>query len=183
VSFVRAAAVACALALAVGAVGCSDDDDDAAAGATDSGCPVEPARVGELLGYEVVVDEDRATAEACRFEPADLRGDEGNGVDEGEPSLAGAHVLVVERRIAGSSDGRDGYTAARDDVEVDVGPTEALADGVVEDGRGWVARVGRVVQVGVARDRRLVQVTVAEPTVDAARAEAVALDLALEALG
>ena len=111
-SFVRAAAVACALALTVGAVGCSDDGDDGATGATDSGCPVEPARVGELLGYEVVVDEDRATAEACRFEPADLRGDEGNGVDEGEPSLAGAHVLVVERRIAGSSDGRDGYTAA-----------------------------------------------------------------------
>jgi hypothetical protein len=174
---VRVAAVACALALLASA-GCGDDDEKPPTGATDSGCPVEPAQVGELLGYEVVVVEDTASADACRYEPADPSGAEGNGVDEGEPSLAGAHVLVAERRIA-----EDGFSAARDDVEVEVGPTETLADGVIDDGRGWVARVGRVVQVGAARDRRLVQVTVAEPTLDADAAETVALDLAREALG
>ena len=157
--------------------GCDEDDGDEPTGATDSGCPVEPARVGELLGYEVVVDERTATTEACRFEPADTQGDEGNALDEGEPSLEGAHVLVVQRRIAG-----DGFDAARDAVEVDVGPTEALPDDLVDGGRGWIARVGRVVQVSAARDRRLVQVTVAEPTLDAEAAEAVALDLAVEAL-
>jgi hypothetical protein len=39
-----------------------------------------------------------------------------------------------------------------------------------------------VVQVGVARDRRLVQVTVADPNLDADAAGDVAVELALEAL-
>lgn len=163
------------LALVLAGVGCDDDDgggDDEAV--VDSGCPVDPGQVGELLGYEVAVVEDVASTEACRFEPVDAGDVE---PDDDEPSRVGAHVLVVERRLA-----EGGYTAVRDAVEVDVGPTEALAADVVDGGQGWIARVGRVVQVGVARDRRLVQVTVADPTLDADAAADIALDLALEAL-
>jgi hypothetical protein len=168
--FVLAVAAA---ALVLG--GCSDDggDDDEAVEPRDSGCPVEPGQVGELLGYEVAVVEDVASTEACRFEPVDPGDDD---PDTDEPSRVGAHVLVVERRIA-----EGGYTAVRDAVEVDVGPTEALTD--IEGAAGWVARVGRVVQVGVARDRRLVQVTVADPSLDAETAGDVAVELAVEALG
>jgi hypothetical protein len=177
---VRSALLGLALVLAAG--GCGDDGGDhgGAEEATDSGCPVEPGQVGELLGYEVAVLEDTATAGACRYEPVDP-GDADPDTDE--PDRAGAHVLVVERRIAGETDEGDGYTAVRDAVEVDVGPTETLGEDVVPGGRGWIARVGRVVQVGVARDRRLVQVTVADPTLAADAADEVALDLALEALG
>ena len=154
------------------AAGC--DDDGEAEAPRDSGCPVEPGQVADLLGYEVVVIEDTASTEACRFEPSDP-GDADPDTDE--PSRAGAHVLVVERRIAAG-----GYVAVRDAVEVDVGPTEALTD-VVDGGTGWIARVGRVVQVGVARDRRLVQVTLADPTLDAEAAGDIAVELAVEALG
>lgn len=158
----------------LGACDVDDGEDEEVKAPRDSGCPVEPGQVAELVGYEVVVVEDAASTVACRFEPADP-GDTDPGTDE--PSRAGAHVLVVERRIAAG-----GYRAVRDAVEVDVGPTEALAD-VVEGGAGWVARVGRVVQVGVARDRRLVQVTVADPALDAAAASDIAVELAVEALG
>lgn len=166
------AALACLALLA----GCRDDGggDGEAEAPRDSGCPVEPGQVGELLGYEVAVDEDAASTQACRFEPVDPGDDD---PDTDEPSRAGAHVLVVERRIA-----EGGYTAVRDAVEVDVGPTEALTD-VVDGGVGWTARVGRVVQVGVARDRRLVQVTVADPSLDAEAAGEIAVELAVEALG
>lgn len=174
----RAAATALVLVLALGA--CSDDEpDDDATPANDSGCPADPTRVSELLGYEVVVDEDTATTSSCRYDPVDLGGEGRDDTgDAGTPSRLGARVLVVERRIA-----EGGFNAVRDAVEVDVGPTTALADGVVDGGRGWVARVGRVVQVGVSRDRRLVQVTVADPALDAEAAQEVAQTLALEALG
>jgi hypothetical protein len=176
VSIVRPRTASAALVCLALLGGCSDDGGggDEADEPRDSGCPVEPGQVGELLGYEVAVVEDVASTQACRFEPVDP-GDADPDTDE--PSRAGAHVLVVERRIA-----EGGYTAVRDAVEVDVGPTEALSD-VVDGGTGWIARVGRVVQVGVARDRRLVQVTVADPTLDAEAAGDVAVDLAVEALG
>lgn len=172
----RPAHLALALGLLAGAAACSDDGggDDGRAAGRDSGCPVEPGQVGELLGYEVAVVEDTASAAACRYEPVDPG--EG-GPDDDEPSRAGAHVLVVERRIAS-----DGLAAVRDAVEVDVGPTEALAEGVVEEGSGFVARVGRVVQAAVARDRRLVQVTVADPTLAPDEADDVAVELAVAAL-
>lgn len=165
-------AAVCAAALLI--AGCSDDGggDEEAAEAEDSGCPVEPGQVGELLGYEVAVVEDVASTGSCRFEPVDLGDDD---PDTDVPSRAGASVLVVERRIA-----EGGYTAVRDAVEVDVGPTEALDD--VEGGAGWIARVGRVVQVGVARDRRLVQVTVVDPALDADAAGDIAVELARTAL-
>ena len=108
------------------------------------------ARSASSSGYEVVVDEDTRHDAACRFEPADLGGDDGNGVDEGEPSSRGPRA----RRRATHRRGRLHRGPRRRRGRV--GPTEALADGVVDGGRGWVARVGRVVQVGVARDRRLV---------------------------
>jgi hypothetical protein len=164
----RAAALACALTLVVGACAGGDDEGDGGDGgdATESGCPVEPGRVGELLGYDVVVADDSNTGTSCRFVPLD---------GELHP---GAHVIVVERRLASG-----GYAAALDAVESQAGPTEALPQGSVggiDD--GWVARLGRVVQVGAARDRRLVQVTVADADLDVDGAEEVAIELAREAI-
>lgn len=155
------------------ASGCSLLDDDGGGSGTvdpdareDSGCPVEPVRIAALVGYDVAVVEETASASSCRYEPAAV------GV------RAGAHVLVVERRIA-----TDGYAAALAAVEAAAGPTEALPAGTIEGAdRGWAARVGRVAQVGAARDRRLIQVTVADPTLDAGAAEAIARTLAAEAL-
>lgn len=170
----RTAAVACLLVAALG--GCSfggdDDGDDDAAGddeAGDSGCAVEPGRVGALLGYDVVVADDKGGASSCRFEPVDaVAGDH-----------PGASVVIVERRLA-----EGGFPAALAAVESAAGPVEPFGDGELDGAdRGWVARVGRVVQVGAARESDLVQVTVADAALDAAGAEAIALDLASEALG
>jgi hypothetical protein len=131
----------------------------------DSGCPVGPARVGDLLGYDVSVDERTATPSECRFDPADTAAAE----------HPGAHVVVAERALA--ADGESGYDAVLASVEAQIGPTEPLPEGVGGADRGWVAVLGRVVQVGAAVDDRLVQVTVADGALDAAGARGVALRL------
>ena len=68
-------------------------------------------------------------------------------------------------------------------VEASAGPVEHLGEDDVDGAeRGWVARVGRVVQVGAVRDLELVQVTVADATLDVTAAEAIAIELAGQAL-
>jgi hypothetical protein len=169
-----AAALGAGFALLVGAgSGCTDDDGGGGGGGRDrSGCPVSPAEVGDALGYEVVVDEDTASETSCRFVPAD-------GV-EGHP---GSSVVVAERELASGPDDEEGFDAVQAGVASEVGPVEAI-DGDDVDGadRGWVATLGRVVQVGAADGDRLVQVTVADGELDAAEARAVALQLAEAAL-
>lgn len=166
------AAVALLLVLAV--AGCSGDDGDDdggrdGGGRGTAGCLVDPDRVEDLLGYEVVVDGTPAADGTCRFEPAD---------PEAHP---GAFVVVAERELA---DDDEAFEAARAAVEADAGPTTPIgAQDVARADRGWIARVGRVVQVGAVRDRRLVQVTVVDADLDRAGAEAVAFDLADRALG
>lgn len=165
---VRAVPLACAVALVLAACSGDGDDEDASDPASDedSGCPVDPGRVGELLGYDVVVHDDTATVAACRYDPADA---------DAHP---GSQVIVVQRRLAD-----DGYGAALAAVESSAGPTEPLPEGSVGGiDQGWVARLGRVVQVGAARDQRLVQVTVADAALDVAAAEEVAIELARDAI-
>lgn len=166
----RAAAVAaCVLALTV-ATGCSDgggDDDGGDDDAVEATCLVDPGRVAQLLGYEVTVTEEKGGRE-CRFVPTDADA-------EAHP---GAEVVVAIRELADDDEAFDNVVAA---VEADIGPTQAI--GVDHADRGFVARVGRAVQVGAVRDRRLVQVTVVDGTLDANAAESVATDLAGQALG
>ena len=168
----RLAAVLLLAGMAATVAACGDDGegevpiDDAAA----SGCLVGPARVGAVVGYEVeVVEQSRA---ACRFEPVD------------EAEHPGAHVLVARRDLAGGEPGESGYDAALADVEAEVGPVDPLADDAVDGAdRGWVASLGRVVQVAAAVDERLVQVTVADGDLDAAAARAAAMAIAEDAIG
>jgi hypothetical protein len=168
------ALVALAVALVAACTGGDDSGGDVEEARDDSGCPVAAARVGELLDYEVTVDKDTASAASCRFLPAE-------SVAADHP---GAHVLVVERRLAGGDDGESGYDAALSAVEDEVGSARSLAEGEVDGAeRGWVAGLGRVVQVGAAAGSRLVQVTVADGTLDAAAARDVAIDLAGDVLG
>jgi hypothetical protein len=142
--------------------------------ADDSGCPIAPARVAELLGYDVSIDPAGASAASCRYLPAE-------SVADDHPA---ANVLVVERELADGDPGESGYDAALSTVEAEVGPVDPLPDGAVDGAeRGWVATLGRVVQVGAAADKRLVQVTVVDGALDAAAARAIALDLAEDALG
>jgi hypothetical protein len=168
---VRPARLVAALAVLVVA-GCSDggsDDvpvDDAAA----VGCLVGPSRVGDALGYEVEVVERTRTF--CRFEPVD------------SVEHPGAQVMVTRRDLADGEPGETGYDAALADVEAEVGPVDPLPQDAVDGAdRGYVAALGRVVQVGAAVDDRLVQVTVADGALDAAGARAVAEDLAEDAIG
>ena len=166
------AVLGAAITLVTGA-GCDDDSGGGGgSGRDESGCPVSPAEVGEALGYDVVVDEATATDTSCRFVPAE-------GVD-GHP---GAHVVVAERELASGPDDEEGYDAVLSGVESEVGPVDAI-DGDDVDGadRGWVATLGRVVQVGAADGDRLVQVTVADGALDADEARDVALQLAERAL-
>ena len=163
----RAAAIACAAVLALSA--CSrdgDDDEEASPDDGESVCPVDPGLVTDLLGYAVVIDTKTATSSSCRFLPSDA---------DAHP---GAHVIVAERELAA-----EGYVAALASVEAATGPAELLPEGSVGGiDRGWVARLGRVVQVGAAHDRRLVQVTVADAALDVEGAEEVAIELAREAI-
>jgi hypothetical protein len=161
------AAVLAAVAAACSGGGGDDVPvDDAAA----SGCLVGPTLVGELLGYDVeVVEQSRA---GCRFEPVD------------EAEHPGAHVLVTRRDLAAGDPGESGYDAVLADVEAEVGPVDPLSDDALDGAdRGWVASLGRVVQVAAAVDERLVQVTVADGDLDAPAARTVAMDIAEDAIG
>ncbi len=89
----------------------------------------------------------------------------------------------MRRAHVGGDDGeRRAFAAVVAAVEADAGPTLGPID-VDHADRAFVARVGRAVQVGAVRDRRLVQVTVVDGALDAAAAEAAATDLAGRALG
>lgn len=155
------------------AAGCSDDGDDQPdAAPNDTGCPVAPGVVSEALGYPVVVDDRSATETSCRFEPAGAAG-----------THPGAHVLVVERVLATGPDDEDGYDAVLAGVESEVGPADLFEDDEVEGAdRGWVATLGRVVQVAAADGERLVQVTVVDGELEASAARSIALALAEQAL-
>jgi hypothetical protein len=87
-------------------------------------------------------------------------------------------VEVVARSLE-----EEGFGEALAEVERRAGPTVLLAEGAVDGAeRGWVASVGRAVQVGAADDVTLVVVAVTDPLLDAEAAEAVATRLAGEAL-
>lgn len=173
----RAAAVACVVVLGLTG-GCSlggDDDgeDDDQDRSTEDVCLVDPGRVAELLGYEVAVIESPRGEHECRFEPVD------------EDAHPGSEVVVATRELA-LEDGEvdEAYDAVVAAVESDAGPTQVLSGSDVDHAdEGWVAVIGRAVQVGAVRDRRLVQVTVVDATLDADAAQAIAEDLAGQALG
>ena len=153
-----------ALALAA----CSGDDDDAGPTPTTAaatGCPVTVASVAEALARPVAVDPEGAGERSCAF------------VGEGDGG-AGVRVEVVARSLA-----EEGFGSVLADVERRSGPTVALPDGAVDGAeRGWIASVGRAVQVGAADDETLVVVAVTDPLLDAEAAEAVAVRLAGEVL-
>jgi hypothetical protein len=152
------------------AAGCSDDGDEPPRRDA-TGCPVAVDYVAELLGFEVEALEEGASELACRYEP----------VDAGE--RPGSHVLIVERDVV--DDG--GYENVRSGVEATASSLEVLDEDAVADlgegaERGWVAEVGRAVQVGVGTGDALFQVTVADADRTAEEAREVALDLAAEAI-
>ena len=142
---------------------CTGDDDD---GATDpttappSGCPVPAAVVAEAVAHPVTIDESATGDGTCTFV-----GD-------------GARIEVIARSLA-----EEGFGVTRAEVERRSGPTVDLPDGVVDGAeRGWIATVGRAVQVAAADEERLVVVAVADAVLDADAAQAVAARLAGEVL-
>ena len=147
---------------------CSGDDDDAEPAPTTApptGCPVTVASVSEALARPVGVDPDAAGDRSCAF------------LGEGEGG-AGARVEVVAHSLEEES-----FGSILEDVERRSGPTVLLPDGLVDGAeRGWIATVGRAVQVGAADDETLVVVAVTDPLLDAEAAEAVAARLAGEVL-
>jgi hypothetical protein len=150
--------------------GCSDDDGSPPRRDA-TGCPVAVDYVAELLGYEVAVVDEGASELACRYEP----------VDGGE--RPGSHVLIVERAVVDEG----GYEAVRSGIEAEASTVEDLADDVRSDlgeaaERGWVAEVGRAVQVGVSTGEALFQITVVDAERAADEAREVALALAAEAI-
>ena len=143
---------------------CTGDDDDGAPAETTmppTGCPVTVAVVEAAVEHTVTVDAAAADARACAF------------VDE-----AGARIEIVAQSLA-----EQGFGAALEEVERRAGPTTALGDGAVDGAeRGWIAVVGRAVQIGAADDETLVVVAVTDPVLDAEAAETVAATLAGEVL-
>jgi hypothetical protein len=155
------------LLVALALAACSDDDDGSAAATTapSTACPVAATSVAEALGRPVVVDPAAVDVRACAF------------LGEGDDG-AGVRVEVVARSLA-----EEGFGTALAEVERRAGPTVALPEGLVDEAeRGWIASVGRAVQVGAADDETLVVVAVTDPLLDAEAAQAVAARLAGEAL-
>jgi hypothetical protein len=149
---------------------CGDDGDEPPRRDA-TGCPVAVDYVAELLEYEVDVLEEGASELACRYEPVD-------GAER-----PGSHVLIVERSVV--DDG--GYEAVRSGIEAEASTVETLDEEAIADlgegaERGWVAEVGRAVQVGVSTGEALFQVTVADAERSADDAREVALVLASEAI-
>ncbi len=150
---------------------CADDPSATPATATtlsgpDSGCPVEPDAVAAALGAPVELDEDTATPVACTYLASDT-------------AREGGRVVVVLGRL----DEGGGITGARADAEAEFGPVAPVPPGLVSGADdGWVVAAGRAVQVAAAHDRRLVTVAVADPTLDATAAQAVAATLAGQVL-
>ena len=147
---------------------CSGDDDDAGPTPTTvppTGCPVTAASVADALARPVTVDAGASGERSCAF------------LGEGDGG-AGARVEVVARSLE-----EEGFGSALEEVQRRAGPTVLLPDGLVAGAeRGWVATVGRAVQIGAADDETLVVVAVTDPLLDAEAAEAVAARLAGEVL-
>ena len=143
---------------------CSGDDDAAAPAATTvppSGCPVTVAAVEAAVEHPVTVDPEVSDERTCAF------------VDD-----AGSRI-----EVAAESLGEQGFGAVLQEVERRAGPTAALPDGLVDGAeRGWIAVVGRAVQVGAADDETLVVVAVTDPLLDADAAQTVEASLAGEVL-
>jgi len=146
---------------------CSGDDDDGDAGSTTvptGGCPVAAGVVAEAVAHRVVVDREVSSDRSCTY------------LAEGD--AAGGRVEVVVRSLV-----NDGFGTVLADVEREAGPTIGLPDGLVDGAdRGWIAVVGRAVQLGAADDETLVVVAVADPLLDADAAQEVAAELAEAAL-
>ena len=143
---------------------CTGDDDDAAPVETTvppRGCPVTVAAVEAALEHPVTIDPAASDVRTCAF------------VDE-----AGARIEVVAQSLA-----EQGFGAALAEVERRAGPTAPLPDGLVDGAeRGWIAIVGRAVQVGAADNETLAVVAVTDPALDAEAAQTVAATLAGEVL-
>jgi hypothetical protein len=151
------------LAAAALLAACTGDDDDGDATATTeppAGCPVAAAVVAEAVAHPVTVDDAVTGDGTCRFV-----GD-------------GARIEIVARSLAD-----EGFGVTRAEVERRSGPTVDLADGAVDGAeRGWIATVGRAVQLAAADGETLVVVAVTDPVLDAEAAQAVAARLAGEVL-
>lgn len=136
-----------------------------------TGCPVAVEYVAEVLAWDVEVAAEGASDLACRYEPTD------------PGAHPGSHVLIVERDVA--DDG--GYETILSGVQAEASAVEVLDEGAIGDvvagaERGWVAELGRVVQVGVSTGDSLFQVTVADDERTAAEAREVAVALAADAI-
>jgi hypothetical protein len=142
----------------------SDGDDDATTPTTvrTGGCPVAAAVVAEAVGHDVVVERRSSGRGSCAY-----------------VGVVGARVEVALRTVEDAA----ALQEVRDDVESRAGPVADLPGGLVDGAaQGWVAVVGRAVQVAAVRDEQLVLVAVADPALDADAARRVAADLAGEAL-
>lgn len=136
-----------------------------------TGCPVAVEYVAEVLAWEVEVADDGASELACRYEPTD---------PDAHP---GSHVLIVERDVA--DDG--GYETILSGVQAEASAVEVLDEGAIGEvvagaERGWVAELGRVVQVGASTGDALFQITVADDGRTAEEAREVAVALAVDAV-
>lgn len=153
-------------AVAVALLGCSGDDGEEDAAPTTrptSGCPIAAAVVAEAVAHPVAIERQRAPG-SCAY--------------VGEGAAAGSRVEVSVRSLADET-----FADVLAAVERRAGPTVLLAQGDVDGAeRGWVATVGRAVQVGAAAGEVLAVVAVTDPLLDADAALEVAKDLAGEAL-
>ena len=153
-------ALAAVLALAACSPG-GDDDESTPTTTSTEGCALAADVVAEAVGHEVVVEREPSGRPSCAY------------LHEG-----GSRVEVSRRSLAD-----EGFAAVLAEVEADAGPTVALGRDAVDGAeRGWIAVVGRAVQVGAASGEDLVLVAVADPDLDAEAAREVAEALAGEAL-
>lgn len=156
------------VAAAVLLAACSSGDDDATTTTRPTGaCPLPAAVVANAVGHAVNVEPGDERGACAYVADADI--------------APGGRVEIVVRSLTDD----EGFAAALAEVERRSGPTVSLGDGGSDvDGadRGWVATVGRAVQVGAADDARLVVVVVSDPLLDAEAAEKVAARLAAEVL-
>ena len=154
------------LAAALLLAACSGGDDDGDATATTrptGGCPVAAAVVAEALTHPVAVERSDASG-SCAY--------------VGEGDAVGSRVEVSIRSLVDEP-----FSAVLAAVERRAGPTVLLEPDDVDGAeRGWVATVGRSVQIGAAAGDVLVVVAVVDPLLDADAALEVARTLAGEAL-
>lgn len=147
-------------------VACSSGDDGDATPTTRSttACPVPAAVVAAAVGHAVSVERGNEPGSCAYVADAEV--------------AAGARVEVVVRPVDDEA-----FAAALAQVEQRSGPAVALGDDDVDGAdRGWVATVGRSVQLGAADDAELVVVVVTDPLLDAEAAEQAAARIAEEAL-